>query len=370
MLYPAHVERIVLDSVVPLDEDAFVLDSFRAIPRVLDKLCATGCEDITTDPVADTARLVAAIGRRGLLSGTVIDSRGRRHRARIGRVKLSEILFSGDYAPEFRAAYPGAVRSALAGDLAPLLRLALWIERGSGPEAPRYFSDAMYTANTCQEGPSPWSPSTPPAGRVAEARAATAALSPSVLYPFDRATALISTDADLCAAWPLAGDPPIPDGPYAAAPTLVLSGEDDLRTPLEGAERVVRAIPGAQLVVVPGAGHGVFPGASACPRRAIDDFFAGRALRACRPGTQPPFADPIAPRSLRQVSPASGHRGLAGRTLSAVYATVADVDEALSVAVLLERRLRPGRRAARRLRPRQLSAAEAPSLLVRSRRAR
>ena len=75
VLYPARLDRLVLDSVVPLDEGGFDLDSFQAIPRVLDKLCATGCEQITTDPVADTARLVATMRRRGVLKGTVIDAR-------------------------------------------------------------------------------------------------------------------------------------------------------------------------------------------------------------------------------------------------------------------------------------------------------
>jgi pimeloyl-ACP methyl ester carboxylesterase len=332
VLYPARVERMVLDSVVPLDEDGFDLDSFRAIPRVLDKLCATACEEITTDPVADTARLVAAIRQRGVLKGTVIDARGRRRGARIGRTKLAGVLFSGDYTEVFRAAYPGAVRSALAGDLTPLLRLATWTRRGSAPVPARYFSDAMYTANTCQEGPFPWNPAAPIASRVAQARAAAAALPPSSVHPFDRDTALIGSAVSLCARWPSPEDSPVPAGPFPAVPALVLAGEDDLRTPLEGAERVAKAIPGAQLVVVPGTGHGVFPSFSVCPRRAVDDFFDARPLRPCHPGTEPPFADPIAPRSLARVPAASGHHGVVGRTLTAVFATVSDVDESLNVA--------------------------------------
>ncbi len=332
VLYPAHVERMVLDSVLPLDEDPFGLDSFRALPRVLDKLCAAGCEHITTDPVADTARLVTAMQKRGQLRGSVIDAGGRRRRGRIGRVKLEGVLFSGDYNEAFRAAYPGAVRSALAGDLAPLLRLATWTQLGSTTEPLRTFSDAMYTANTCQEGPFPWDPSAPVSARLAQAKAAAAALPASAVYPFDRDTALISSDAPLCEKWPLAGDAPVPAGPYGSAPTLVLAGEDDLRTPIEGAERVAKAIPGAQIFEVPGTGHGVFPSASVCPRRAVDDFFAGRPLRPCRPGTHPPFADPIAPRSFARLVPIAGHRGIVGRTLTAVYATVSDVDKALNVA--------------------------------------
>ena len=332
VLYPAHVERMVLDSVVPLDEDPFDLDSFRAMTRVLDKLCATGCEGITTDPVADTARLVAVLRARGVLKGTVVDAQGRRRAARMTRSKLEGILFSGDYSEVFRAAYPGAVRSALTGDLTPLLRLGTWAQRGSAPSPPRFFSDSMYTANTCQEGPFPWSPSAPIASRTAQARAAAAALPASTVSPFDRDTALLGSALSLCAKWPAPEDAPVPDGPFPAVPTLLLEGEDDLRTPVEGAQRMAQAIPGAQLLVVPGTGHGVYPSGSQCPTRAVDDFFAGRALRPCRPGTEPPFADPVAPRSLSRLPRAAGHRGAVGRTLTAVLATVSDVDEALNVA--------------------------------------
>jgi hypothetical protein len=117
----------------------------------------------------------------------------------------------------------------------------------------------------------------------------------------------------------------------------VLAGEDDLRTPIEGAERVAKAIAGAQLIEIPGAGHGIFPGPSACPSRAVEDFFSARSLRPCHPGTHPPFADPIAPRSLGKLPPASGHHGLVGRTLTAVYATVSDVDESLNAAAYSDR---------------------------------
>ena len=335
VLFPARVDRMVLDSVVPLDEPAFDLESFRAVPRVLDKLCAATCDSFTTDPVADTARLVAKMRARGVLKGTVVDARGRRRAGRIGRVRLAGVLFSGDYLGVLRASYPAAVRSALGGDLTPLLRLANWAERGSIPAVPRLFSDAMYTANVCQEG-SLWSPSTPIPGRLAEAKARASALSPSALYPFDRDTALNTSDAQLCLKWPSV-DPPLPAGPLPAVPTLLLAGEDDLRTPLEGAERVAQAIPGARVLSVPGVGHGVYPGFSACPERAFNDFMADRPVRPCKPGTEPPYAIPPAPRSLRELRPEPGNRGVVGRTISAVYLTIIDVDEALTTSVYSER---------------------------------
>jgi pimeloyl-ACP methyl ester carboxylesterase len=337
VLYPARVDRMVLDSVVPLDEPGFELESFRAVPRVLDKLCAAVCEDFTNDPVADTARLVAKIRKRGFLRGPVVDTRGRKRTGRIGRLRLAALLFAGDYAGILRAAYPAAVRSALAGDLTPLLRLANWAERGSQPSLPRDFSDAMHTANECQEGPFLWDPSAPIAARLAQARARMAAMPPAHLHPFDRETALSGSEiTQLCWQWPSA-DPPLPPGPLPAVPTLLLAGEDDLRTPLEGAERVARAIPGARVLTVPGVGHGVYPSGSRCPGRAVADLLAERPLRPCKPGTEPPYAIPPAPRSLRELSPAPGNGGRPGRTLAAVELTIVDVDEALTTAVYSDR---------------------------------
>jgi pimeloyl-ACP methyl ester carboxylesterase len=335
LLYPAHVDRLVLDSVVPLDTDPFDLESFRALPRVLDELCATGCERITRDPVAATGALVARMREHGALRGPVIDARGRRRVGRIGRIRLMGLLFAGDYDPGLRAAYPAALRSALSGDVAPLLRIASWSERGSKPSPPRIFSDAMHTALDCQEGPLPWDQATPPADRLAQARARAHAIPPSRVYPFDRDSVLAGSEAvHLCLEWPSPGDPPFPSGPLPAVPALVLAGTADLRTPLESAERVAKAIPGANLVEVPGAGHGVlFIHTSACPFRIVDEFLAGRTASPCRPGTTAPDPEPVAPTSLRLLPAAPGMPRAVGKTVTAVELTVADVDTALNSAV-------------------------------------
>ena len=92
--------------------------------------------------------------------------------------------------------------------------------------------------------------------------------------PFDRTTALFaSATVQLCSRWPSApAEPAIQDGPFPAAPTLVLAGEDDLRTPLESARRIAARIPGSTLVSVPEMGHSV-----------LDGF--PRTLRRCAPWT-------------------------------------------------------------------------------------
>jgi 3-oxoadipate enol-lactonase len=46
-----------------------------------------------------------------------------------------------------------------------------------------------------------------------------------------------------------------PDLPRIKVPTLVLAGADDPATPPDHAERIVSAIPGSRLVVLPGAAH-------------------------------------------------------------------------------------------------------------------
>src|SRR6185503_7723353 len=92
------------------------------------------------------------------------------------------------------------------------------------------------------------------------------ALPPAALGPFDRTSGLFgSAPFQLCSRWPTTpAAPQLPDGPFPAVPTLVLSGEDDLRTPLESARRIAARIPGATLVSVPETGHSVLNG---FPRR-------------------------------------------------------------------------------------------------------
>ena len=59
--HPAHVEALVLDSVVaPNGPDPLNRSTFAAVPRILRQLCARReCTHITRDPVSDLARVVA-----------------------------------------------------------------------------------------------------------------------------------------------------------------------------------------------------------------------------------------------------------------------------------------------------------------------
>ena len=78
--FPDHVDRLILDSIVgPDGPDAFMLDTWRNLPRVMTEQCSHGaCRNVTRDPVADVAELVRRLNTRGPLRGTSYDDHGRR----------------------------------------------------------------------------------------------------------------------------------------------------------------------------------------------------------------------------------------------------------------------------------------------------
>ena len=114
----------------------------------------------------------------------------------------------------------------------------------------------------------------------------------------------------------------------------MLSGEDDLRTPLESARRIAARIPGALLLTVPEMGHSVLSGfPRSCGLRAADDFFAGRPLRRCPPRRRD--FPPVPRRPVRWRRSSRGLGGRPGRTLSAVALTLVDaLDQVFSAALL------------------------------------
>jgi pimeloyl-ACP methyl ester carboxylesterase len=325
--YPQRVERLVLDSVVAANgPDPFIRDSLQEVPRILRQRCSSGCARFTRDPAADLAALVTSIARGGLMRGPLVRRDGRPHPARLGRIGLIDLLFAGDFDPTLRAGMPAAVRSALNGDPAPLLRLA---HRGSAEfsEPVVYFNPAIFAATVCEEGPLPFTRTSPPADRLREARAHFDSTPDAALGGFDRNAAFFASGTfELCRLWPSApSEPAIAKGPFPAVPALVLSGEDDLRTPLATAAAVAKQLPRATLLSVPDAGHSVLDWPNAgCARRALRDFLASRSIKPCRRGRRVVPLEPIAPTSPSQLAPIGGVPGHPGRTLAAVKRTLED----------------------------------------------
>jgi pimeloyl-ACP methyl ester carboxylesterase len=336
--YPQHVDRLVLDSVVPPDgTDPFQRSTLAAIPRVLRTTCAGDC-GFTRDAAADVAALARRLARAPL-RGTALDGRGRAHRIGISEPALLNLLLTGDFDRYLRAALPAAVRSALAGDPAPLLRLT--VHAGGGGLSPGSDSDAVYAATTCQDGIVPWPAGTPLEQRRAAVNAAAAAIAAHAFAPFDRATVRTLGSADLCRAWPESPIPqPLPSLP--ATPTLILSGDEDLRTPRGDALALAGRLPGAHVLEVPDAAHGVlFSDPTDCAERAFAAFIGGLVPGDCprHDSVAPPL--PLAPRRLADLRRAGGLPALSGRTVTAVVRTLDDASEQLIQQVLAGTRPRP-----------------------------
>ena len=325
--YPARVQRLGLDSVVAPDgADALAVDTFRAVPRVLRALCgARRCRSFTRDPVADLATLVQRMAAGGPLRGTLPDARGRPRRATLSRYDLFGAFVSGDFEAEMRSGYPAAVKAALAGDPAPLLRLkrrSIAIE--SGGFEPEELSSALYAATTCEEARLPWPRATPFAQRRARSVAAAATVAPALIAPFDAATVLGSDVLDLCSLWPQSTRDPSPGrGPLPDVPALLVEGADDVRTPLETARTLAQSLPRARVVSVAGVGHSPGSSLSRCATGLAARFFAGRSVpRACR-DARAPRPTGLPPRSLKGVKPLAA----VGQTLEDVVGDVAFAGE-------------------------------------------
>jgi pimeloyl-ACP methyl ester carboxylesterase len=334
--HPDRVDRLILDSVVdPDDRDPFGLAGFRAMGPSLAGLCPGRCRSVSADPAGDVATLAARL-RAKPLRGRWFDRRGRSHARSVGTTGLADLMYDSDYNPPLRAGVPAAVRAALAGDAAPLVRLAAEGDGLASLPSPRSFSSARY-ATVCEETPLPWDASTPFEARLAEARRRAEAMGADAFRPFDITTAA-ADEIGLCLRWPdvPSGRVPAPAAPYPAVPTLLLQGGEDLRTPPEHSLHVGQAMAGSQRVVVPGVGHAVVGGdPSGCGIRALNRFVAGRPVGGdCRRvGTGVP-ATTLPPARLSRIRPVPGLRGRVGRTAAAIGLTVDDLAFSLSPAFL------------------------------------
>ncbi|HVP03796.1 MAG TPA: alpha/beta fold hydrolase [Solirubrobacteraceae bacterium] len=332
--YPQHVDRVVLDSPVPPHGfDALVRSTGRAVDRVLRVNCRFGCHG--ANPVADVARVAPWLGSRGR-SAPLIRPSGRPTSFTLTEPGLWATLLESDRNPAMRLLLPAALHAARVRDLGPLMRLdSLMAQAGQSgaPASGTPFSETINTVTLCEETPMPWARDSS-VDVNARVRALIDAFDrqPHGTYgPFDPVQfARGSSPAAQCLKWPQSARVPTQgDAGVPAAPVLVLSGDSDMRTPLEDAQALTRSLPNGALLEVEQTGHGVIGSvphaARACLERALTAFGAGGAAGGvCRVDSLRVTPLPVPPRSLAALAPAPGVRGLPGRTLAAVVATLAD----------------------------------------------
>jgi pimeloyl-ACP methyl ester carboxylesterase len=270
--YPATTARLVLDSPVTLaGSDPFARQTQASLPRVLSALCAGRSCPFTKAPYRDLTRLARRLSSRPL-RGRVFDRRGRSRRAALSAHLLHALVAASDSDPFLRGQLPAGIVSALRGDAAPLLRLAAGASGASGA-----LSIPLTAATLCAESPLPWDVAQPPgAQRDAALDAALAGLGTRPFAPFAPRTVVTDGLTSICRRWPAVPNRPAPVGGSSAVPALVLSGTEDLRTPLEQARAVASGYSSASVLAVPQTGHSVIGSAlRPCATRAVVRFLRG-----------------------------------------------------------------------------------------------
>ena len=253
--------------------------------------------------------------------GRAYDAEGTRARTTVDGSTLTSVAFVAAYAPAFYRELTAALRSALRGYRAPLMRLVAEAIGGSDDAGPAVaYSEGLNAAVACHDYPQLFDMTTPPGAareqQLAAAIRSRARNNPGTYAPFTvREYAASDWQAfDMCLHWPApaATNPPgpiVPPNAYPDVPVLVLSGElDSLTTPLEG-DLVAEQFPKAKHIVVRNSFHVTAVGdRDNCAERIVRAFTRSpgseSSVAGCARKVEPVRALGRFPRSLASVGPA------------------------------------------------------------------
>ena len=287
LVYPTHVERLLLDSVLRIDQpDPFSTNVLTAMPTTLSTFCSTAsCQAATPNLAGDVAALANQLEAKPV-SGKVLQRNGTTRTARITGDDLLSMIIEADLNPGLAAVMPPVLHEARLGDYRPLLRL-FDIESAGAVYAPEDLSSALNAATVCRDGPFPWQQNTALADRPALVKAALAALPPGSFGPFGSWAG--SGTADFCLTWPApSGGVTYGDGTVPNVPVLAISGGFDMRTPTAAATAVASMFPQGRVLVVPGVGHSVVgTDPSFCSIDNVRAWLAGKAVASQCPRGNP-----------------------------------------------------------------------------------
>jgi pimeloyl-ACP methyl ester carboxylesterase len=242
--HPDHVDRLVLDSVVPVTGfDPLLTDVYPEVARVLRAVCSQST--CGGDPAE---ALSATVKRWPDLSPVLLDL--------ITGMSVADPTFSG--------LVPALLEAAAGNDQLIRAFAAKW-QSGDQTEA-NSLSQGLHASTLCLDLEFPWGGAdSDPAGRSAAVDAKVAGIAPERLFPFDRTAAAANGEVVTCRFWPRTPDSWSASDAQAAATalaplgprTLILAGDRDLSTPLVWPRATAAAMPGSRLVVVPDVGHSV-----------------------------------------------------------------------------------------------------------------
>lgn len=359
--HPEHVRSMVLSGAAPLDFDPWGRDRLAAARRAIRLVCARTRACRGTAVIRDVARLANRLRRNPVRSRVIAGA--RRFSARIDEGALAALVYAGGD-PSYYGRIPAAAESALAGDMAPLRRMAETYALGVAASLadPSFLNPAQNLATACHDYPRAFSFADPPPARRDAYERALRAIDPSEFWPFspDGWTDAGFDAVDNCIEWPddpTAGPPVAPGTPLPDVPVLVLSGDLDANTPSFAGRQAAAQFQHATFVEIPNQGHTPTgtPCATAVGARFIATLTAN--TRACADTGTPPHVVGRPPRRAAEL-PLVGSAGTRAqrRALGLVVATVGDLqDQAATIAGWgAAGGLRGGRYVARRNRTIQL----------------
>jgi pimeloyl-ACP methyl ester carboxylesterase len=354
--HPDGLARMVLDSPSPVaGPDPLEVARVHALRRVLDEgICGTGsCRSFSTDVFSDLARLTQRL-RRHPIRARIYGPAGRLRPAVLTEIGVLRLLSGLDLATATRELVPAAIAAAAHGEPAALARLAaepepeppagrlsrvlpdIWgpdVSAGpsglDGAETPVHglgISIALFLTTFCDESQLPWAADSSTDGRTADLERWLAGTPASATAPFAVRTVARHSPLDVCLDWP--PTPPAPPAPTGISnvPTLILSGEDDLRTPYEQDLALQAGYGDAQLLRIPDDGHSTFStDPTHCAAEAAIEFLASGQQPSPCAGTGEPQALPLPPASLAQLPASGSHDPLAGRVANAAAVTLEDL---------------------------------------------
>ncbi|MGC4111748.1 MAG: alpha/beta fold hydrolase [Nocardioides sp.] len=342
--HPHLLRSLVLDGAYPTHgETAWYPTQGPAMRSSFDKACQRSPQCRGHGPSASAAmRRVLALVRRHAWHGISHDADGRRAHVTVNAETLATTAFGATYGPYTYRELTAALRSALRGDRAPLLREVAEAEGGGTNAGPiRAYSEGLDAAVACHDYPQLFDMTAKPAVRRRQFQQAVAkrtARFPRTYGPFTIREYARSDWQELnwCTRWPTAAAdnparPPKPvGGHYSRVPTLVLSGElDSITTPAEAA-MVTKQFPNAEHIVVANSFHVDAVGdTDDCAVRIVRRFLLtpSRSPRhGCAATVAPIRTMGIFARTLAGV-PAGSGRGtpLARKVAPGAAATVADL---------------------------------------------
>jgi pimeloyl-ACP methyl ester carboxylesterase len=275
--YPTHVDRMVLDSVLPPSlPDPYSANVFRAMPATLSAFCAASCSAATPDFAGDVVAVANRLGAKPA-HGNVLLANGKTKPDTLTGSGLLSLVIDADLNQGLAAELPAAMHAGRLGNMAPLLRLHV-LDDAINLIPASELSFGLFAATVCRDGPFPWPADSPPSTRAALLKSAIAGLPAGTFGPFGSYAASVG-NAVLCDTWPApSGGAALGAGPLPNVPVLALSGGFDMRTPTASAQAVIAQFPQGKLVVVPGVGHSVVGAdTSGCSLLAVRDFMVGAA---------------------------------------------------------------------------------------------